>query len=67
MEATDENLADSCALAKELFKPSETSVSMANRERLLTEFDDAIVNLKRLIECVATTWQAISRSLRRSG
>jgi hypothetical protein len=40
---------------------------MANRERPLTEFDDAIVNLKRLIECVATTWQAISRSLRRSG
>ena len=50
MEATDDVLADAYSLAKEFSKPSEPSVRMANAERLLIEFGDAIVNLKRLIE-----------------
>ena len=50
MEATDDLLANAYTLAKEFSKPSEPRVRMADAERLLIEFTDAIVNLKRLIE-----------------
>jgi hypothetical protein len=50
MEATDEVLSNAYTLARSLTGALGQAERMANAERLLIEYDDAIVNLKRLIE-----------------
>jgi hypothetical protein len=50
MEATDGVLLDANGLARSFGSPSEPAGRIARAERLLAEYADAIVNLKRLME-----------------
>lgn len=50
MEATDEVLLSAYSIAKGFGTPAEPAIRLRNAEHLLIEYNDAIVNLKRLQE-----------------